>query len=106
LFDQALVISFVRQTKVIEEPVLDFESSAPIALNAKDFAVDDASYLRATLAKWANPEFVSQFEPELTDRLFGGPILLNADLEAGKSRVWRTIGETDHPRAIGQLSNF
>ena len=91
---------------MIEERVLDFESAAPIALNAKDFAVDDASYLRAALTEWANPELVSEFESQLTDRLFGEPILLNADLKAGKSRVWRTIGETNHPRTIGQLANF
>ena len=91
---------------MIEEHVLDFESAAPFALNPKYFAVDDASYLRAALTEWANPELVSQFEPELTDRLFGGPLLLNADLKAGKSRVRRTIGEPNHPRAIGQLANF
>ena len=52
-----------------------------------------------------NPELVSQFEPKLTDRLFGGPLLLDGDLEAGKSRVWKMIPETDHPRAVGQLAN-
>ena len=88
---------------MIEERVLDFESAAPIALHAKDVAVDDAPDLRAALTQRANPELVSQFEPKLADRLFGRPILLDVDREARKSRVRRVILEIDHPRAVGQF---
>jgi hypothetical protein len=105
LFNKALVIRFVRQAEVIEEPVLDFVSAAPFALDAKHFTVDDAPDLGATLAERANPELLPQFEPKLADRFSGRPILLNADLEAGKSRVRRAILETDCPRAIGQLAH-
>ena len=54
----------------------------------------------------AHPELVPQLEPQLTDRLFRGPVLLDGDLEAGKSRVWETILEIDHPRAVGQFADF
>src|SRR5205814_2297596 len=96
---------FVRQTEVIEERVLNFESAASIALYAKYFAIDDAPYLRSALTERADPELLSQLEPKLTDGLCGGPILLDADVKAGESRVWGTIFEPDHPRAIGQLAN-
>jgi hypothetical protein len=106
LLDQALVLVFVRQAKAIEERVLDFESATSIALHPKDFAVDDASYLRTALTERANPQLLTQFEPEFTDRSLRRPILLNGDLKARESGVGRTIPKTGHPRAVGQLTNF
>jgi hypothetical protein len=90
---------------LIEEPVLDFETAAPAALDAKCFAIDDPAYLRAALTERANPELVPELETKLMGRLFRRPILLNSDLEAGKSGIRRAIRETDHPRTIGQLAN-
>ena len=91
---------------MIEEPVLDLESAAAVALDAKDVAVGDSADLRAALTERANPEPVPQFEPKLAGRLFGRPILLNVDREARKSGVGRTILEIDHPRAVGQFPNL
>lgn len=90
---------------MLEELALDFEPAAAIALDAEHLAIDDAPYPRAALTERANPDLLPQFEAKLADRLFGGPVLLNPDLEAGKSRVWKMIFEAHHPRAIGQFAN-
>jgi len=105
LLDEALVIRFVGQAKMIEEAILDLEPATPIALNTKDLAVDDASDLRPALTEWANPELFPQFQPKLAHGFFRRPILLNANLKARKSGVRRMIRESGHPCAVGQLAN-
>src|SRR5258708_461171 len=87
-----------------EQIAFNFETTASLASNTEHLAVDDAPDLGTTLTERANPELLSQFKPQLADRLLRGPFLLNTDLKAGKSRVWKTIRETDHPCAIGQFA--
>jgi len=106
LLDDAVVIRFVGQAKMIEESILDLEPATPIALNTKDLAVDDASDLRPALTERANPELLPQFQPKLAHGFRRRPILLNADLKARKSGVRRMIRESGHPCAVSQLANL
>ena len=99
-------VLFQRATQVVEERAFDLEPAALFALDPKHLPIHDPANQRTALAQRTDPQLV----PELHTKLAGGvrrrPILLNADLEAGKPRMRRPILEANHPHAIGKLANF
>src|SRR5262245_5026922 len=60
---EVLIACVVSGAQFVEQPVLDFESAAAVALDSEHVLIDDPAYPCATLTQGADPEFVAQLEP-------------------------------------------
>ena len=96
-FTRSSSLVFVRRSKVIENLVLDLESTTPIALDAEHIEVDEPSYPCSPLTQRTDPQLVAQGQSQLPCGLFAGPVLPNLEGEGRKSRLRPMVLETDGP---------